>query len=624
MTGDDLREKFLLFFEQKGHRRVESSSLVPRDDPTLLLTNAGMVQFKPYFTGEAVPPSPRLASCQKCFRTTDIGSVGNLKHLTFFEMLGNFSIGDYFKKEAIGWAWEFVLEWLKLPKENLWITIFLDDDESFQHWRDLGVEAGRIVRFGEKDNFWGPAGETGPCGPCSEIHYDFGKDVGCGRPECGPDCNCSRFMEIWNLVFTEYYQDAQGKRTPLPNKNIDTGMGLERAAALVQGTGSPYDTDLFAPIMQRVSQLTGRKYGEDEKTDRAMRIVAEHGRAVTFLAADGVVPSNEGRGYVLRRILRRAAVFGRTLEIDRPFLGEVAEQVIAGMNHVYPELATGRERVLKVIGAEEARFGETLVTGMSLLARTMELAKGSATRTLSGEEVFRLYDTYGFPSELTVELAAENGLSVDLEGFETEMERQRERARAAHKFGLGERGAAADYVSQALPPTEFVGYDGTRCKGSAISLASDGKFVEYVGEGQQVDIVLDKTPFYAEMGGQVADAGEIIGRQGRIAVGDAVAVGSGLVVHRGEVVSGTVRRGEEVTAVVDESRRLDIARNHTATHLLHAALRQVLGEEARQAGSQVAPDRFRFDFTQEAPVLEEELSRIQQLVNEYIRGNHPL
>ena len=633
MTGDDLREKFLLFFEQRAHRRVESSSLVPRDDPTLLLTNAGMVQFKPYFTGEAVPPSPRLASCQKCFRTTDIGSVGNLKHLTFFEMLGNFSIGDYFKKEAIGWSWEFVLEWLKLPRENLWITIFLDDDESFQYWRDLGVEAGRILRYGEKDNFWGPAGETGPCGPCSEIHYDFGKDVGCGRPGCGPDCDCDRFMEIWNLVFTEYYQDAQGKRTPLPNKNIDTGMGLERAAGLVQGMGSPYDTDLFAPIMKRVSQLTGREYGEDEKTDRAMRIVAEHGRAVTFLIADGVVPSNEGRGYVLRRVLRRGHLAGRSLGKREPFLREVADEVVISMKHIYPELARGYAHIIGVIDNEEKKFLQTVDSGLNVFDLTSETMKSRGEGRVSGEVAFHLYDTYGLPIEVLTEVAEEKGFEVDMEGFETEMEQQRERARAAHKFTLSASIDLAATVSVEHVPrsTDFIGHARLRNRSPVVVLLPEGEWPEdrvgSISEGQNAGIIVRETPFYAERGGQVGDTGEIRGRKGRFEVANTIKQtvrGSELIVHLGKVVAGAISVNDDVELTVDESRRLDVARNHTATHLLHAALRQVLGEEARQAGSQVAPDRFRFDFTQEAPVLEEELSRIQQLVNENIRRNLPL
>jgi alanyl-tRNA synthetase len=623
MTGDELRKKFLFFFEQKGHKIIPSSSLIPHGDPTLLLTSAGMVQFKPYFTGEQTPPSPRLASCQKCFRTTDITSVGNFKHLTFFEMLGNFSIGDYFKKEAIAWAWEFVLDWLKIPKEKLWVTIFLDDDESFGYWQDIGVRAERIVRCGEKDNFWGPAGETGPCGPCSEIHYDFGEQYACG-PDCSPSCGCGRFLEIWNLVFTEFYQDAARKRTPLPRKNIDTGMGLERTATVIQGKRSFYDTDLFAPIIKIVSELTNQKYCENEKTDRAMRIVAEHGRAVTFLIADGVIPSNEGRGYVLRRILRRAALFGRTLGMDKPFLAEVAQEVINKMGHVYPELVKNRDSVKRVIGTEEARFGETLNTGLNLLYQIMEQAKDRADKKIPGEEIFRLYDTYGFPAELTTEIAADNSLTVDLEGFEVEMENQRERARAAHKFVLGEKASAVDYPSMSLPPTKFVGYKKTSCKATVLSIVVDGKPQEAASEGQQVEVVLDATPFYAEMGGQVADTGEIIGKQGKIAVGDTFWANGGIIAHRGKVVDGAIFKGEKVTAEVDWERRMDISRNHTATHLLHAALRQVLGTHVHQSGSLVTPDRFRFDFTCETPVLKEELSQIQRIVNENVRRNLPV
>jgi len=632
MTGDELREKYLIFFEQKGHKIIPSSSLIPHGDPTLLLTSAGMVQFKPYFTGEAVPPSPRLASCQKCFRTTDIGSVGNFKHLTFFEMLGNFSIGDYFKKEAIAWAWEFVLDWLKIPKEKLWITIFLDDDESFGYWREIGVGAERIIRCGEKDNFWGPAGETGPCGPCSEIHYDFGEEFGCG-PDCSPSCGCGRFLEIWNLVFTEYYQDAAGKRTPLPRKNIDTGMGLERTATVIQGKRSFYDTDLFVPIVQKVSQLTGQKYGENEKVDRAMRIVAEHGRAVTFLITDGVIPSNEGRGYVLRRILRRAALFGRTLGLDKPFLGEVAKEVVTRMGHVYPELVKRRDPVLKAIGTEEARFDETLSTGLNLLNQIVEQAKGRADKKISGEDIFKLYDTYGFPAELTAEMAADSGLSVDLEGFEAEMEQQRERARAAHKFTVRETITFSDKASADLIPatTRFVGYKTLKCKSPVVVLLPGGKWPESdvgsVSEGQEVGVILRETPFYAEMGGQVGDTGEIYSKKRKVEVTNTVRITKGnseLIVHLGKVVVGTISINDKVLVKVDEQRRLDIARNHTATHLLHAALRQVLGSDVHQAGSLVAPDRFRFDFTFEAPVLKEELAQIQRIVNEGIRRNLPV
>jgi alanyl-tRNA synthetase len=440
-----------------------------------------------------------------------------------------------------------------------------------------------------------------------------------------PSCECGRgrFLEIWNLVFTEYYQDAQKKRTPLPRKNIDTGMGLERTATVIQGKRSFYDTDLFVPIVQKVSQLTGRKYGENEKADRAMRIVAEHGRAVVFLIADGVIPSNEGRGYVLRRILRRAALFGRTLGLDKPFLAEIAKEVNAIMGHIYPELVKNREPVLKVIGTEEARFDETLSTGLSLLNQIAEQAIGRADKKISGEEIFKLYDTYGFPAELTAEMAADNGLSVDQEGFEAEMEQQRERARAVHKFISPESILSQEAFGKlkVIKSTEFVGYKRTRCKAKVLGLVVDGKPQEAASEGEQVEVVLDSTPFYAEMGGQVADTGEIVGKQGKIAVGDTVWANGEIIAHRGRVVEGALFLGEKVSAEVDQSRRLDIARNHTATHLLHAALRQVLGSDVHQAGSLVTPDRFRFDFTCEAPVLKEELAHIQRIVNEGIRRN---
>ncbi|MBA7621088.1 hypothetical protein ES703_28445 [subsurface metagenome] len=371
MTGDQIREVFLHFFKEKGHEVVPSSSLVPQADPTLLLTSAGMVQFQHYFTGEAVPTNPRMASCQKCCRATDIDSVGNSKHLTFFEMLGNFSVGDYFKKEAIAWAWEFVIQRLELPTERLWITIFLDDDEAFGYWREEGIPEDRILRFGEEDNFWGPAGETGPCGPCSEIHYDLGPGVGCGKPECGPNCECGRFVEIWNLVFTQYDQQSDGRRLPLPKPNIDTGMGLERTAAAMQGKPSVYETDLFAPLIEKASELCGKAYGKDETTDRALRIVAEHSRAITFLIGDGIMPSNEGRGYVLRRVLRRAALFGRKLGLEEPFIGELAQAVIAQMGHQYPELVTNQELILKLIESELERFRETLPVGKEILDQTI-------------------------------------------------------------------------------------------------------------------------------------------------------------------------------------------------------------------------------------------------------------
>jgi len=623
VTGDDIRQAFLSFFESKGHTVVPSSSLIPHGDPTLLLTTAGMVQIKPYFLGLSVPPNSRLASCQKCFRTTDIDSVGDSKHLTFFEMLGNFSVGDYFKKEAITWAWEFVTEHLKLPTERLWATIYLDDDEAFEYWWRVGISEAKILRFGEKDNFWGPAGDSGPCGPCSEIHYDFGSEVGCGKPDCKPGCDCGRFSEIWNLVFTQYNQDRDGERTPLPKPNIDTGMGLERTAAVMQGKPFVYDTDLFRALIDLMAQQAKKKYGSNETDDRAIRIIAEHSRGITFLIADGVLPSNEGRGYVLRRILRRASLFGRRLGLHRPFLGEISQVVIDKMGHIYPELANNRDFIRQMVKAEEDRFANMLDTGLNLVERLIEQAVAQGRSQLTGSDTFTLYDTYGFPKELTAEIAKERGLSVDFEGFEAEMACQRERARVARK-GVTITAPMATAEAQVLAPNivtvGFVGYETTKSQTKVIGLKVDNKSVEVVSEGQEVGVLLDKTPFYAEMGGQVGDTGEIIGSQGKVVVTNTI----GNYVHVGKVLTGEICVGEEVTAQVDTDRRLDIARNHTATHLLQATLRQTLGPQIYQKGSWVGPERFRFDYPSLIPILKEQLKAIQHFVNEKIRENLPV
>ncbi len=617
------------FFEGKGHKIIPSSSLIPQGDPTLLLTTAGMVQIKPYFMGEAVPPNPRLASCQKCFRTTDIESVGDSTHLTFFEMLGNFSVGDYFKKEAIDWAWEFVTGHLGLPPERLWITIFLDDEEAFQHWRSLDVPEERIVRLGEKDNFWGPAGDSGPCGPCSEIHYDFGEEVGCRKSSCAPGCDCGRFTEIWNLVFTQYNQDKDGRRTPLPKPNIDTGMGLERTAAAVQGKTSVYGTDLFAPLLEHVSKLSGKKYGTDEVADNAMRIVAEHSRGIAFLIADGVMPSNEGRGYVLRRLLRRAALFGKRLGLEEPFLAETAKAIIEQMGHIYPELNQRQDFILKVIGLEEAGFGETLSTGLELLDEIMEKTSSKKSNRISGKDAFKLYDTYGFPKELTQEIADGHGFSVDLGGFEKEMEKQRERAKAAHKFELAEKSGLENKLD--ITTTIFTGYSNVTQQTVVLSILVDNDSVSTAKEGQEASLILEDTPFYGEMGGQVGDTGEIRGTKGHFSVTNTVRLPyisirlplTDIIVHKGRVTKGSFNKGDKVTAEVDEERRLDIARNHTATHLLQAALRQVLGEHIQQRGSLVAPERFRFDFSHLVAMTREEIGEVQHIVNARIRQDLP-
>lgn len=626
------------FFEQKGHLIIPSSSLVPHGDPTLLLTTAGMVQIKPYFLGLAVPPSPRLASCQKCFRTTDIDSVGDAKHLTFFEMLGNFSVGDYFKKEAIAWAWEFITEHLNISPERLWVTVYLDDDEAFNYWREIGFPESRIVRLGDEDNFWGPAGDSGPCGPCSEIHYDFGKESGCGKPDCQPGCECGRFSEIWNLVFTQYDQDRSGKRTPLPKPNIDTGMGLERTAVVMQGASSVYDTDVFIPLRNVICDLTGISYGNDKAVDQAVRIVAEHSRGITFLIADGVLPSNEGRGYVLRRILRRAGFFGRKLGIGKAFLGTVAEAVIAKMGYVYPELVRNRRLIQEVIKLEEEKFISTLEAGMNLVDRAIDEALRQGRNCISGTEAFRFWDTYGFPLELTVEIARERGLGVDVEDFKAEMKQQRERARAGHRFSqtISSQGVPLTLASGAPTivqpsPTRFIGYDKlkTRSKVSYLLDQDSGLTVTSAGKGQKVAIVLEETPFYGEMGGQVGDAGRITSDSSQIVVIDTIwspygSLAEGAIVHLGEVIEGTISVGDSVEAYVDVTRRLDIARNHTATHLLQAALRQVLGTHVYQRGSLVHSEGLRFDFSHLTPISKEQLIDIQHIVNEMIRQNLPV
>ncbi|MFC1924133.1 alanine--tRNA ligase [Chloroflexota bacterium] len=723
MTGDEIREAFLRFFKEKGHTVLPSSSLIPQGDPTLLLTTAGMVQIKPYFLGLSTPPNTRLASCQKCFRTTDIDQVGDTKHLTFFEMLGNFSVGDYFKREAIEWAWEFVThsKWLNLPPDRLWISIFLDDDEAYKYWQAVGVTDEKIVRLGEEDNFWGPAGDSGPCGPCSEIHYDFGEGFGCGRPDCDPACDCARFSEIWNLVFTQYNQDKEGNRIPLPKPNIDTGMGLERVAAVMQGKASVYETDLFAPIVKRVAELAGKQYGQDEAVDRASRIVAEHARGIVFLIADGVLPGNEGRGYVLRRLLRRTSLFGRKLGLDRPFLNELATEIISEMGDFYPELTKNSDFIFNIIGSEEERFNQTLDTSVEVLegmiAFRREIPKelveavdvklkqlsendmpsneindlsmwcDGAVGTLfhspgknvgwleaysiftdsvkyiyqktpwadevlsprqklsnnevmlikdklavikkmqgqiSGHEIFLLHDTYGFPKELTEEIAADNDLFVDSEGFEREMERQRERARSVNKFTTGDQADLQLYDQLGIAHTNFVGYDHQRHNSGVVGLLVRGKSVDSASEGDEVDVILKETPFYGEMGGQVGDVGEIRGNHCKVSVSQSTRPLPDIVVHRAKVTEGQIAINDQVEAEIDQANRLDIARNHTATHLLQAALRAVLGEQVRQSGSLVAPDRLRFDFTHLGTISQEQLAEIQHIVNEKIRQNLPV
>jgi alanyl-tRNA synthetase len=629
VKSNEIRESFLKYFESKQHKILPSSSLVPYGDPTLLFTTAGMVQIKPYFLGLSTPPNKRLASCQKCFRTTDLDIVGDNKHLTFFEMLGNFSVGDYFKNEAIEWGWEYITKYLKIPPEKLWITIFTDDDDAFTYWRKIGIPPEKIVRLGEKDNFWGPAGDSGPCGPCSEIHYDFGIEKGCGKPDCNPSCSCGRFSEIWNLVFTEYNQDVNGKRTKLPKPNIDTGMGLERIVAVMQGVHTVYETDLFIPIRDKICNLAGIKYGQDENTDRAVRVIAEHSRGLAFLIADGVMPSNEGRGYVLRRILRKASFFGRRVGINKLFLGEITGVVIEKMDSIYPDLTKNKEMIMEVVALEEEKFGATLDTGINLVERLISELKIKGGKSISGTDVFRLYDTYGFLPELTAEIAQKEGLEVDLGGFKKEMEKQRDKARAEQKFSGGIQGSKGDISERvSLAATVFKGYSDIKSTARIIYIGDNesGKALKSAGSGYEISVVLNTTPFYAEKGGQVGDTGKLTGKSFEIEISNTVpspygVIGEGVNVHLGKVLKGTVKSGDEVDAVIDIDHRLDIARNHTATHLLQAALRQVLGNTVYQRGSYVGPDRLRFDFSYMKAIDKKKLLEIQQIVNNRIREN---
>jgi len=579
-----------------------------------------MVQIKPYYLGLETPPNPRLASCQKCFRTTDIESVGDTKHLTFFEMLGNFSVGDYFKKEAISWAWEFVTERLKIPGDRIWITVYTDDDEAFNIWnKQIGIPETRIMRFGEKDNFWGPAGSSGPCGPCSELHYDFGEKYGCGKPDCNPGCGCSRFVEIWNLVFTQFNQDENKVRTPLPRPNIDTGMGLERLTALLQGKNTVYETDIFSSLLESLAALVGKKYGQNAEIDNAMRVVVEHSRAVAFLLADGVIPANDGRGYVLRRLIRRAALFGKRLGLEQLFLKETCAASIQHMQAVYPDLSHRRDIILKTIELEEARFHDTLNTGLALLDNLISAASSQVRNKIAGTDVFKLYDTYGFPVELTREIAARSGLSVDIEGFEQEMEKQKERARASHKFDIA-RGSGKIEINAEIEPTEFVGYHHLKYNSKVVEILVENKSAPEVPAGREASLILNETPFYGEMGGQVGDTGLIQSPQGKFVVTNTVHL-AGFVVHQGKVESGKFSLGDEVEAAVDTLRRRDIASNHTATHLLQYALRQVLGQHVQQRGSMVGPYEFRFDFSHLSAMTPEEIQRVQHIVNDKIREN---
>ena len=628
MTSDEIREAFLGYFESKGHLRVSSSSLIPVGDPTLLLTNAGMVQFKPYFAGEVEPSNRRLTTSQKTFRTVDIDEVGDDTHLTMFEMLGNFSIGDYFKEGAIDFALECFAQVFGLPSERFSITIHDSDDEAFELWQKAGIPAERISRFGDTDNWWGPPihGTEGPCGPCTELHYDFGPERGCVKPDCGPNCTnamgdgeavCNRFVELWNLVFMQFYHRPDGSRDPLPAPSIDTGMSLERLTTVMQGVESYLETDLFSPHIAKVEELSGKRHGDPESR-YAMRVVAEHSRSATFLIADGVVPGNEGRGYVLRRVIRRAIRHGRRLGLEGAFLGDLARSVTEKMRGAYPELAAHEDFILTVLRLEEDKFQQAFQNGYAALEDALK--QGS---TLTGEMVFRLWDTYGFPVEVTQEIAGESGVEVDLKGFQSEMTAQRERARASARF-TGDRARIRLYESLGVGGTKFLGYDQLNASSVVVGLISNDEAVDEAKEGDEVEVALVETPFYPEGGGQTGDTGALVGPIGKVEIRDSQTVLPDLIIHFGAVSQGTLTLGDVVDADVDAVRREDTARNHTATHLLHAALRQVLGPHVRQAGSLVAPDRLRFDFSHVEPMTDEEIESVQLLVNEKIRQNVPV
>jgi len=627
LTGNDVREKFLKYFEGKGHTIVASSSLVPHDDPTLLFTNAGMNQFKDVFLGLDKRQYSRATTSQKCVRAggkhNDLETVGRTaRHHTFFEMLGNFSFGDYFKKDAITYAWEFLTVVLGLPEEKLYPTIYKDDDEAAELWQEVaGVPAEKIVRLGEKDNFW-TMGDTGPCGPCSEIIYDRGEEFKCSEPECFIGrCDCDRWLEIWNLVFMQYNRDETGKMTPLPKPSIDTGMGLERITSVIQNAGSNYDTDLLKEIISAVEKLSGMNYSDDER-GFPFRVIADHARACTFLISDGVLPANEGRGYVLRRILRRAVRFGKAMGIERPFLNELAAVVADLMGEAYPEVVEKHDYVKQVIRNEEERFHETLHDGMKIVNDILNKVKAAGGKQIEGQDAFILYDTYGFPLDLTEDIAGENGLAVDRAGFEKAMQEQRDRARSARQdAGMLAGQEIYAEIGQKMGATEFVGYDQTTARASVIALIVDREAVIEAGAGQKVEIILDKTPFYGESGGQVGDTGFITKVGAKIRVVDTKKAFNGLFIHIGEVEKGTFSFGDFVDAAIDEERRKRIARNHSTTHLLHKALKEVLGEHVNQAGSLVEPDRLRFDFTHFQAVSADELKKIEDRVNEMILAN---
>ena len=621
---NELRRKYLEFFESKGHLKMNSFSLVPHNDNSLLLINAGMAPLKPYFTGQEIPPRRRVTTCQKCIRTGDIENVGKTaRHLTFFEMLGNFSFGDYFKHEAINWSWEFLTKVIGMDPDRLYPSIYADDDEAFNIWtKEVGVPADRITRFyrdenGDCDNFWEHG--AGPCGPCSEIYYDRGIKYGCGKPDCKVGCDCDRYMEVWNNVFTQFESDGHHHYTELKQKNIDTGMGLERLAVVVQDVDSVFDIDTMKAIRDRICELAGVEYQVNEKDDVSIRLITDHIRSVTFMASDGITPSNEGRGYVFRRLLRRAARHGRTLGIDGLFLAKLAQTVIDCSKDGYPELEEKKELILKVLTTEEENFNKTIDQGLKILSDMEDRLTASAGTTLSGSDAFKLYDTYGFPIDLTVEILEEKGFSVDMDGFKSEMEEQKRKAREARKETnyMGADATVYDKIDTSIT-SEFVGYDTLAADSDITVLTTETDLVTELTEGQKGTIIVDKTPFYATMGGQQGDTGIIIAGESEFEVEDTIKLKGGRIGHVGTVVTGSFSVGDKVTLKVDEGNRADTAKNHSATHLLQEALRIVLGSHVEQAGSLVTPDRLRFDFTHFSAMTADELAKVEKIVNDKI------
>lgn len=621
---NELRRKYLEFFESKGHLKMNSFSLVPQNDNSLLLINAGMAPLKPYFTGQEIPPRRRVTTCQKCIRTGDIDNVGKTaRHLTFFEMLGNFSFGDYFKHEAINWSWEFLTKVIGMEEDRLYPSIYADDDEAFNIWtKEVGVPAERITRFyrdenGDCDNFWEHG--AGPCGPCSEIYYDRGIKYGCGKPDCKVGCDCDRFMEVWNNVFTQFESDGHHHYTELKQKNIDTGMGLERLAVVVQDVDSVFDIDTMKAIRDKICELAGVTYMEDEHKDVSIRLITDHIRSVTFMASDGIIPSNEGRGYVLRRLLRRAARHGRTLGIDGLFLAKLATTVIDSSKDGYPELDEKRELILKVLTTEEENFNKTIDQGLVILSDLESRLVKEGKTCLDGEDAFRLYDTYGFPIDLTNEILEEKGFTVDMDGFNNAMNKQKETARGARKETnyMGVDATVYDKIDTRIT-SEFVGYDTLETESEITVLTTSEDITDTLAEGMEGTIIVNKTPFYATMGGQQGDTGVITCNGSVFEVIDTIRLKGGRVGHVGKVTAGSFNVGDKVTLTVDEKKRIDTAKNHSATHLLQEALRIVLGNHVEQAGSLVTPDRLRFDFTHFQPMTEEEIEKVEAIVNEQI------